>query len=214
MRLLVIALSLLAASRAHAAPWSFELPDGYTEQPGAVDAQVEALRNVRRTVSADAQLYLSPDRKVRLTRMTWLSQFDVPPTKGGLESLERRVMTGTAKQASKHLSDSFHWEGDQLIGEQVDDVGGERRQERRLYSVDRDQVVHMFTVICAGPPEQLAACTKAQQSMQLTLPNAAALSPVAPKQETDVAYLVGVITGIAIVLLLVVWLVRRATRKS
>lgn len=213
MRLLVFALALLAASRAHAAPWSFELPAGYTEQPGVADAQLEALRKVPRTVSVDAQVYVSPDGTVRLTRMTWLSQFAVPPTKGGLESLERGVMSGAAKQATKHVSDSYRFEGDQLVADQVDEVGGERVQQRRLYSVDRDKVVHLFMVICAGPPDRLGACTKAQQSMQLTLPNAAALSPAQPEQH-DVAYIIGVITGIAIVLLLVAWLARRATRKS
>jgi hypothetical protein len=211
VRLLLIVLSLLAASRAHAAPWSFELPDGYTEQPGVADAQLEALRKVPRTVSVDAQVYLSPDGTVRLTRVTWLSQFDVPPTKGGLESLERGVIANFAKQATKHISDGHHFAGDQLVGEQVDEVGGERVQQRRLYSADRDKVVHLFWVICAGPPERLGACTKAQQSMQLTLPNAAPLSPASaqPTEELDVAYVVGLVTGVTIVLLLVVWFVRR-----
>src|SRR5687768_6925689 len=86
--LLVLAIVAGAPVNAHAAPWSFELPEGYTEQPGAADRELAQLRAVPRTVSADAQVYTSADGSVRLTRMTWLSRFDVAPTRGAIESME------------------------------------------------------------------------------------------------------------------------------
>lgn len=212
--LVAIVVVACAASLADAAPWSFELPDGYTEQPGAADAELAKLRDVPRTVSVDAQVYLSPDGNVRLTRMTWLSQFDVPPTRGGLESMDRGVASGGGKHGTI-VSDSRQLVGDQLVGDQVIDVDALRVHMRRVYAADTDRVVHMFTIVCAGPADALAACEKAQQTMQLVLPNQAPLSatPAAQKQ-TDVAYIAGVITGSVLVVLVVAWLVLRARKRT
>lgn len=213
---LVLVLCAAATVRASAAPWSIELPDGFVEQLGVAEPQLEALRKIPRTVSVDAQVYVSADGRVRLTRMTWLSQFDVPPTRGGLESLERGVMSGSAKQATKHISDSRRFVGDTLVAEQADDVTGTRIVQRRMYAADTSRVVHLLSVTCAGPADQLAACEKAQASMQLVLPNGAKLDGTAPArdEEKDVAYIAGYVTGIAFVVLIVVWLVLRMRRKA
>jgi hypothetical protein len=209
MRALAFAAALVvAATAAQAAPWSVELPAGYTEQPGAGDALSAALAKQPRTVSADAQLYTSRDGSVRLTRVTWLTQFEVTPTHNSLLNLERGVMEGQKKQATTHVSDSFEWHGDQLVADQVDELAGMRVHQRRLYSADAANVVHMLMVICAGPADQLAECEKAQQSMELTLPSPAALS-VAPGKQTNVAYLAGQITGGVLVLVLAIWYLRR-----
>jgi hypothetical protein len=209
-----IGIVMALAASAVAAPWSLELPAGYTEQTGIAEEQLAALRKIPRTVSADAQVYVSADGKVRLTRLTWLSQFDVAPTRGGLESMERGVAAGAAKQATKHISDAHRFEGDVLAAEQVDEVNGERVVQRRLYAVDTSRVVHLFIVTCAGPADQLAACERAQASMQLTLPNQAKLTTGAPREEKDPAYIAGYITGIALVVVVVAWFVWRQRRKA
>jgi hypothetical protein len=201
------------AAAAHAAPWSLELPAGYTEQPGAADAEVEQLRKVARTVSVDAQVYVSPDGNVRLTRMTWLSKFDVTPGRGSLDSLDRGVASGGAKHATKNISATRELVGEQLIGEQLLDVDGTRVHMKRIYAADTANVVHMFTVVCAGPAEQLADCEKAQASMQLTLPNQASLSGAPADEETSIAYVLGFATGVLVVVLAVVWLIRRARTR-
>jgi hypothetical protein len=214
--LLAAAFVMCAVLPARAAPWSLELPAGYTEQPGAADAEVEQLRKVARTVSVDAQVYLSPDGDVRLTRMTWLSKFDVKPGRGSLDSLDRGVASGGAKHATKTVSATRQFVGEQLIGEQVLDVEATRVHMKRIYAADTANVVHMFTVVCAGPADKLADCEKAQASMQLTLPNQASLSTTsgAAGEETSVAYVLGFVTGVLVVVVVVVWLIRRARRRG
>jgi hypothetical protein len=214
MRAVVVASLVMAAATAQAAPWSVELPAGYTEQPGGADALTAALSKRPRTVTADAQLYLSPDGRVRLTRVTWLTRFAIAPTRNGLLNLERGVMEGAKKQATTHVSDSFEWHGEQLVADQVDDVAGIRIHQRRLYSADTSRVVHALLVVCAGPADQLADCEKAQQTMELTLPDAASLTAApAEDKKSNVAYLIGQITGGVLVLVLAIWYVmRRRTR--
>ena len=51
MGALVLAALLGVATTAHAAPWSFELPAGYTEVPNAGAPQVEQLRAMPKAVS-------------------------------------------------------------------------------------------------------------------------------------------------------------------
>ena len=216
----VLALALVAAATtaAHAAPWSFELPAGYTEQPGAGEADLERLRKVPRTVSVDAQVYLSPDGNVRLTRMTWLSKFDVAPTRGGLESLDKGVASGGGKHGTI-VTESRQLVGDQLVGEQVIDVGALRVDMRRIFAADTEHVVHMFTVVCAGPAAQLAGCERAQQSMQLVLPNQASLSGEQAARGSShrgksTAYLVGQMVGGLLVAAVALWLVFRASKRK
>lgn len=212
MAIVVGAMVLGAAATAQAAPWSFELPEGYTEQPGAADAQIEALRKQPFTVSLDAQLYLSPDSNVQLTRMTWLMKLNAAPSRASVVNLDRGVVKGAAAQATHHVSDTRHWIGDQLVAESIDDKDGYLVAHRRLYSADSQGIVHILTVICAGPIGQLGDCERAQQTMQLALPDQAPLPNDSPKRETDLAYLAGQITGGLLVAALVIWLVRRRNR--
>jgi hypothetical protein len=208
MTRLFILFVILASSVAHAAPWSFELPAGYTELPGAADAQIEGLRKTVRTVSADAQMYVSSDGRVRLTRMTWLSKFDVAPTRGGLEKMDRELSAGNGK-AGSIVSESRELVGEQLLGEQVIDIGQLRADMRRLYAADRDHVVTMFTVICAGPKDALADCDRAQQTMRLELPNQASISGAVP-DASKLPYVLGSIGGAAVLgVLLWLWWRRR-----
>src|SRR5262249_8644185 len=158
-----------------AAPWSFELPPGYTEVPTAGDPQLEQMRRVPGTVSLDAQVYLSREGDVQLTRMTVETQPDEAPTRALLEGMERGAVRGLAAQGAKHVSDEFHLVGNQLVAETIDESDTVRMHARRMYSADTSGVVHMFEVTCSGPISKLAACEKAQQTMQLTLPNEAPL---------------------------------------
>jgi len=212
----VVAVVLVAitASTGHAAPWSFELPAGYTEQPGAAEADLAALREAPRTVSADAQVYVSPDGTVRLTRLTWLSRFDAQPTRGGLETMDKQVAAGNERRGAR-VSESRDVIGDQLVAEQVLDIDGTRVDMRRIYAADRDRVVHMFTLVCAGPADRLADCERAQRSMQLVLPDQAALSGSAeePPAERHVAALIGQIAGGVLVAAVALWLVFRRDRR-
>lgn len=215
MRALIIAAVLGAAASAHAAPWSFNLPDGYTELPGAANAYVEKLRDIPRTVSADAQLYTPPGGAVQLTRITLRSQFDEAPTRDTLENMDRGAVESTAKQVTKRISATRQFHGDQLVANQVDEMAGLRVTQRRLYAADTSNVVHLFTVMCAGPTDQLAECEKAQQSMVLMLPNQASLdvrvTTSRPDQERE--FLLGQIAGGVIVLVLVIWYVARRRKR-
>ncbi len=216
MRLLlfVVVMITAAAPYAHAAPWSFELPEGYTEQPGAADAEIAQLRSVPRTVSADAQIYLSADGSVRLTRMTWLSRFDVPPTRGALESMERDIAAGNARGANRVVSQDARFVGDQLVADQVLELERRRVDMRRIYAADTENVVHMVAVICAGPADQLADCEKAQATMQLVLPNQAALGAKSTEERGAGLALVLVLCGsVLVVIVVAVWLVRRARKR-
>jgi hypothetical protein len=207
--LAVLAAVVVTSSTAHAAPWSFELPAGYTEVPGAADEQLARLRKVVRTVSADAQVYVSPDGRVRLTRMTWLSKFDVTPTRGGIEKMDRELSAGNGK-AGTIVSESRELVGEQLLGEQVVDIGELRADMRRLYAADREQVVTMFTVICAGAKDALGDCERAQQTMRLELPNQASISGAAP-EASKLPYVLGALGGAA-VLGVLIWLWWRRRR--
>lgn len=212
--LVAIATLALVAARADAAPWSFELPEGYTEQPGAASAELATLRNVPRTVSVDAQVYTSADGSVRLTRLTWLARFDVAPNRRALESLERGIAVGNARSANRQVSHETEFAGDQLVAEQVLELERMRVTMRRIYAADTENVVHVFTVICAGPVEQLGDCERAQRSMQLILPNAAPLAEARPRADagTNVAYVIGFVVGGVLMLGVAVWLVRRRRR--
>jgi hypothetical protein len=190
--LLAIAIVVATAARTDAAPWSFNLPAGYTEQPGAADEQLAQLRKVPGTVSADAQVYLSSDENVQLTRMTWVSRPAETPTKAYLLGVDRGMVTGSSEGA-KHISDSSHFAGNHLIADQVDDIDGVRMIQRRIYAVDTANVVTMFLVMCAGQPDVLADCENAQQSMQLSLPNQATLRAAPPERSS--AYKTGRIVG-------------------
>jgi hypothetical protein len=211
MRGLVIVLVLSIAATATAAPWSFELPAGYTELPGAADGQLAQLRSMPNTQSVDAQIYMSPDGSVQLTRMTWATKMDDGASKKFVVSMDKGVVAGASQQATKHISDSRHWVGDQLVAESTDDKAGVRVVQRRLYSADTSDVLHILMVICAGEAGQLAECEKAQQTMQLTLPNQAALPQTAHK---PVAYLIGQVVGGLLVAAVVIWLVRRRRRSD
>lgn len=216
MRAAVFALVLCAATTAHAAPWSFNLPAGYTELPGAGEAHVAKLRDIPGMVSADAQVYAAADGAVQLTRITLRLQRDEAPSRDTVESLDRGAVEGTAKQVTKRISATRQLHGDQLVAEQIDEIDGKRVHQRRLYAADTSNAVHVFNVICAGPEDQLAACEKAQQSMVLMLPNQASLDVRVTKPDQDtkqLEFLLGQITGGVLVLALVIWYVARRRKQ-
>ena len=213
MRLAALVV-VLGVARASAAPWSIELPPGYVEQPGAGADQIARLRALKSTISIDVQVYLSPDGDVQLTRMTWLTKFDDGPTRGKLEQMDRGVVSGAAKSASKHISDSRHWVGDQLVGESIDEANDIVVHQRRLYSVDANGTVHLLSVLCGGPADKLAACLASQQRMQLVLPNAAKLEEAREKTAYELGYMAGQVVGVLGIILLVIWLVVRRRKQS
>jgi hypothetical protein len=215
MRAFVIAVVVCAAASVEAAPWSFELPAGYTEEPGAADEQLEHLRKQEPTLSVDAQFYLSSEGDVQLTRLTWLIQPDERPSRATLEEMDRVGVKGASEQATKRVSDSRQWVSDQLVAASILEVDGVRLVSRRLYSADTGGRVHMFTVMCAGPPDQLGECEKAQQTMQLTLPNQATLRDAPPSRSSrnrSLAYEIGRIAGGVVLIALLIWLLRKPRR--
>ena len=217
-RSLAVAMLLCAATSAQAAPWSVELPDGYVEQPGAADAELVELRKQEGTVGVDAQVYAHPDGK-SLTRMSWQFRLDAPATPTMLELIDKGVVSGAAEEGGKHISDTRQISGDQLVAESRDEDEGLLVIQRKLYAVDKSGVMHMLMVVCAGAPDKIADCEKAQQSMQLTLPNQAPLvSKAAAKAAREArnppAYLIGKIVGGVLAAMLIVWLIDRARRRS
>lgn len=214
--LLAIAFVTTVATAAHAAPWSVELPAGYTEQPGAAEAHLAKLRAIPGTVSVDAQVYTPADGSVQLMRLTWRSRLDGPPSRDALENMERGLLSGSRKDLANHVSDARRFDGDQLVADQVDEVDGARIHQKRIYAVDTSNIAHMLGVVCTGAADQLGACEKAQQTMQLTLPNPAALdmqvTTGTPKQ--DRSFVLGQITGGLLVAILAIWyLVRKRRRR-
>jgi hypothetical protein len=190
-------VALCVATTAYAAPWSFELPAGYTEHPDSAGWKSDQLGEQPNTVSIDGQVFQSPDDQVRLTRMTL-----------GFELAAK-------DRGRTHVSISREFRGDQLVSEQVDEVEGLRVQKRRIYAADSSGIVHVFSITCAGPANQLADCVKAQQTMVLMLPNQAPLdmTVVTPKQKPARTALIVQILGGVLVLVLVIWYVVRRRRE-
>jgi hypothetical protein len=213
MRRIIIAAIVLGAATATAAPWSFELPAGYTELPGVADSQLAQLREIPNTVSVDAQFYMSPDRNVQLTRMTWLMNM-AGATRARVIHADEAAVAGASSVATTHVSDTRHWVGDQLVAESVDLDSSDRVVRRTLYSVDTSDVLHIVMLICTGPADQLGECEHAQQTLQLTLPNQATLEEktASPRSadEHDLAYQIGRVIGFVGMLALIIWLVRRS----
>jgi len=208
--LAVIVVGVCAATDAQAAPWSFELPAGYAEEPGATDDDVAALRSHAGTISADAQLFVSPDQQVVLVRLTWVSKVDGPISRELLVDLDRK---GTHQSESVHLSDERHWVGEQLVAESVESIRGKRLRQRRLYSVDTSARIHVFAITCVGSVNQLAACEEAQQSMQLKLPNEAKVPATAKRSSgKSLIHIIGGAAFAALVLGLIAWVVQSAKR--
>ena len=215
MRALAAAALLIAsASTAHAAPWSFELPAGYTEVVAGADDKVMHLRTQDETVSADGQLYRSRDARVALTRITWQFRLDDKPTRADLVQVER-VSVQSGVEAGKLLSESRQFVGDQLHAETLYEIEGGRSHQRRLYSADSDGVVHQFWLTCEGPADHLEPCERALESMQLTLPNQAPLVQHIDKVivETDLTFVLALIAGGVVAVALVIWLLLRRKRR-
>ena len=208
--LAVIVVGVCAATTAQAAPWSFALPEGYVEEAGVTADDVAALRALRGTVAADEQLFVSPDEQVVLVRLTWSTKDDAPVSRELLIDLDRK---GSHQSESVHLSDDRHWVGEQLVAESVESIKGKRLHQRRLYSVDTTGVIHVFAVTCIGSANQLAPCEKAQQSMQLKLPNEAKV-PARTKRSSGKSMLqiVGGAAFAALVLGLIAWVIQSAKR--
>ena len=208
--LAVIVVGVCAATNAQASPWSFALPEGFVEEQGATEDDVAALRALPGTVAADAQLFVSPDEQVVLVRLSWSSKNDGPVSREQLIDLDRK---GTHQSESVHLSDDRHWVGEQLVAESVESIRGKRLHQRRLYSVDTTGVLHVFAVTCIGSANQLAACEKAQQSMQLKLPNEAKV-PARAKRSSgkSMIQIVGGAAFGALLLGLIAWVIQSAMR--
>lgn len=207
MRALIVALLMTVASSAQAAPWSFEMPPGYTEAPGIVDDMVNKLRAQQGSQEIDAQAYIDSNAAVQLTRIAWRFKMPSETSKRALEAFEWGVTQGAAKEAQKHISDSKHFENALLIGESIDENDGVQVHHRRLYALGRDGIVTLFWIMCAGQADAVGECTKAQQSMVLSVPDA---QPITNESvEKDAAYLIGKIIGGVLVALIVVWFIRR-----
>lgn len=204
---------LVAPATALAAPWSFELPAGYTEQIGAGDSYAATLGNMSHTVSADVQVYLSADGNVRLTRTLWTQKPDDPPTKQSVEATDRNLVSGAALVDAKHISDSRRFVGDLLVADCVDEKSGVRVVQHRLIAADTSNLVHVFTVMCSaavGTP--MTECEQAQQTMQLDFPTRVALRDE-PGPSEGAALAQQIIFGV-LILSFVVWLVVRRRRAA
>ncbi len=159
---------------------SFEIPAGFTEQPGAADDWMKELRGMPGTRAADAQVFASNDEVVQLTRVTWSMKYPVALDQGSIERADLAAVRSAAKGAS-HVSDSRRWNGEQLVAEAIDDApDGIRVEHFRIYGADTDNVLHMIWLICAGPADQLGTCEKAQRTLKVTVPNQATLAADVP----------------------------------
>jgi hypothetical protein len=182
---------------------------GHREVPVADPGALDESRTDGKTISLDEQTYVSPDGKVELARITSAFRVDVAPTASVLERVDRAAMADI-EEGTKHVSDTRHFEGDILVSESRDDANGQLVVQRKLYAADASRVVHMFLIVCAGPAEQLGPCEKAQQSMQLAVPNQLALadrptSHAPNKTRLWARRVFGILGPVGLVVLLVVW---------
>jgi hypothetical protein len=188
-------------------------PEDWVEQPAEVVApQMAKLRAIRGTKSVEAQLWMSPDNATQLTAMRWRVEMTEVNQKS-LEEFDAGVVQGVAKAASKHVSDERHWEGNRLLGLQVDINGDMTIKQKRSYIVDSDRTVHMFNLVCAGPGESLATCEAVMSGASWNVPNSIMVPAKASESEHDLSYRIGRYVGVAIGLLAIGWLVYKL-RKS
>ena len=211
MKRLLIAGVLAAASAAHAAPWAFELPAGYTEVPGSADdwAKQEHLPN---TISFDGLNYTSPAGDVILSRLSYLIQPENTPTRALLVEIDASLSDNASTQ---RISDGREFHGDQLVGETIAEKQGVRIHERRILAADTNGIVHGLHVICLGKPDKLADCEAAQQTMEILLMNQAKLASGSPSKkaaERSMVQRIAVYAFGALVLGLIVWVVQSIKR--
>ena len=199
---IAIVLALAGTAAASVREWTVKVPDGWTETPNAgVEQQVQQLRDIKSTVDVAATVYMAPDGLTQLTMLQWSTQH--ASTASGLELLNRGVMEGAKEQATKHVSDEAHFDGPQLVADQIDEINGVRVHQHRRFAIDLGGITHMVSAMCAGATTN-ASCEQAIAGMQLTVSGQVAPDPSPPK---SAAYRIGQITGVVIVLLLVgLWL--------
>jgi hypothetical protein len=192
---------------------TFELPAGYTEQPGGADSDIAALRADPRTVTVDAHVYVAPN-EVLLSRVVLAARPTGPLSQRVLLALEREGrldIPGT----TLHISHDRTWQADQLIAETIDTARGLRAHQRRIYAADRQGIVHLFAVTCIGPRDALADCERAQQSMRLQIADQVALpAEITSKSKRSMVHIIGGAATLALLLGLVAWVIQSARHGS
>lgn len=220
---LTVAFLVALASPAFADDAHVDVPAGWTEV--SQDLMKPILENVRKepsTLDVSGTAFMSPDQSAQLSIMRYKLRTE-GFTRGALEQFDRGVAAGVAKSAEKHISESRHFEGNQLLGESVDENQGMRIVQRRMSAFDSAHDIHLVTVACTVPKDVTSdGCAKALATATMTLPGV----PIPAASDDDDAlagkskeyragYLVGKALGyIAIVIAVLVFVIRARRRAA
>jgi hypothetical protein len=208
MRAAAIAALLALATSADAAPWSFELPRGFSEEKVPED-HIAQLRAKKQTVNLDAQAYSSGD--LALLRVTWLVKLEPPITRAALERFDEQAAIDMAARGT-NFATGRSWINQQLVGRSAEDVGDVHVTQRRLYALAADNIIHILALTCFGPADDLAPCETAQRTMQITLPNPVAVPIRVATPTWTLGYKLAAAALLALVIGLVAWVIQSARR--
>jgi hypothetical protein len=215
MRAIAIAALLLATGSAVAAPWSIQLPVGFSEEP-VPDEQLAALRAMKETISVDAQAFSTAGDEIVLTRVTWLLKLPAPITRASIERFDREQHAAMDPSA-QNFTANRSWIGPQMVATSSQDVGTVHIKQRRIYALAADGVVHLLSVSCFGARDDIAPCEASQRTMKITLPNPMAVPTRGVAKDTSsFGHKIGLAALVALVLGLVAWVfqsVRRGPRR-
>ena len=206
---LAIVVATIGVADAAPNPWGVEVPAGFEEQaPEIVESALAPLRAATGTPKLVGAIYLSRENQSQLT----IVRYDIAtePTRTAIVDYDKRAAESAAKEATKHISDSRAWDGDQLVGESTDEMGPARVQMKKRYALDGSNTMHVLQVTCAAPPERIAACTKSFDSMKLTIDDQRAPRPDMRAGGSDnVARRTGIIIGVLLLGFALIYLVYR-----
>jgi len=200
-------------------PWSFQLPFGFEEVPGAGEEQAKQLRLQPAMRSVDVRAYKSDKPKAVISMMNAVVAMGDDLSWENLEKLDHGAVDAFGDQTnhSAHLTRRER-AGDYLISEAAGDAPqGLHVEVRTIYGADSNHDVHWFTMQCWASAADLAACRGALQSMQLVIPDVA--TPTS-QPTRSAAYRAGEVVGGILVILIVasipigiaVWIFRRDRR--
>ena len=134
---LALALLLVLFGVANAAPnpWGVEVPAGFEQQaPEIIESALAPLRAATKSPTLVGAIYLSRENQSQLTIVRYNETIE--PTRTAIVDYDKHGAASAAKEATKHISDSRTWDGDQLVSESIDEMGPARVQMKKRYALD------------------------------------------------------------------------------
>ncbi len=201
-------------------PWSFVLPKGYTEIPGATAALNEKLKRDG-FFPAGTKAYRSPAGDVELIGSTTFTHAGFAPTRADLDRVVAVLLRGTKVPGFTHVSHTQSFAYGSLVLDQVDIAEGITVHQRHLIGMDESKLFWVFAITCLGRAEVLRDCEAAQDSMLLQPENQIDIAklpePVAPTKRRGVgtwsfSNVLGAASVVALIVGLGAWIYQSARR--